>query len=626
MSLKEIKSVTEKYLKGNFYIPYVISVDGGDDYRKIKNYLTEKLLTVNVSSFCFNDAFPNFDALIDALKNLEKDAVCLGLGESVYLSGDENFLYGLQTKIFHKKIVILCRGMKTFLRQAVEKNLKLKPVTQFVTTKESFSVTKYNPDLKIDVDAKNFREMLKLLESGRDGNIKVKSELPLKNVRNLNNSYEILQLENPAFDLSQEILSDEHWKEFLINNSLESTTPDDWRYFLNGKLHGFKDLYLKFVAEQSANYDEYAENIFLALLNLDKNNKNFAEFYAKRKEIIRKCSKNFLQQYISAALSKGTDAIYYLTDNTEEEKAAMIQAAQGFEKIPEILTKNFPAIADYLSDFDFDSERLTNYFRRYKKIKLCGIDDENFKLEVQTLANEKIYNIFPARQVILEKFSGDKLYWLDALGVEFCGYIQNQSKKIGINAAITPARANLPTLTAYNKNFYENWIGKKFEKNSKLDDLIHDKETNTSTYICAELSIIDEVLNEIKNSLKNGDADKIILTSDHGSSRLAVMYRGEVFKMKAAGEHGGRCCPITLGDEKPKNATEGNNFFVMSNYDRFQGGKVFGVELHGGATLEEVLVPVIEFTLHDEKISLQKLPKEKPLPLKNSDDGFDFFN
>ena len=334
-------------------------------------------MTVNVSSFCYNDVFPNFDEIINKLINLESDAVCLGLGETVYLSGEENFLYGLQTKTFHKKIIILCRGMKNVFRNNIEINSRLKQLTKFISTKESFPVVRYNQNLKVKVDAKNFYELLKLLENGRDGIVKVKS--------------------NP-----------------------------------------------------------------------------------------------------------------------------MIQAAQGAEKIPVALKKNFPAIADYLFEYEFEFERMTNYFQQYKKIKLCGIEDENFKAEVQTLADEKIYNVIPTRQVILENCGGVKLYWLDALGSEFCGYIQSQAEKLSLNINIKTARADLPMLTAYNKNFYENWTCKKFDKNGKLDELIHDSET--VTYIYAELSIIDKVLEEIKNSLTNGEADKIILTSDHGSSRLAVIY------------------------------------------------------------------------------------------------------
>ena len=115
-----------------------------------------------------------------------------------------------------------------------------------------------------------------------------------------------------------------------------------------------------------------------------------------------------------------------------------------------------------------------------------------------------------------------------------------------------------------------------------------------SIYFCDEIFIIEDVLNELSTLLKCGEADKIILTSDHGSSCGAVKYRGQTLKLNATGEHGGRCCKIDGRDAKPKDAVESNGYYSLTNYDRIQGGRLEGVEVHGGATLEEVLVPVIE--------------------------------
>ena len=46
------------------------------------------------------------------------------------------------------------------------------------------------------------------------------------------------------------------------------------------------------------------------------------------------------------------------------------------------------------------------------------------------------------------------------------------------------------------------------------------------------------------------------------------------------------------GEEKTKE----NGYWVLANYDRFKGGRPANIEVHGGATLEEVTVPVIEIT------------------------------
>lgn len=38
------------------------------------------------------------------------------------------------------------------------------------------------------------------------------------------------------------------------------------------------------------------------------------------------------------------------------------------------------------------------------------------------------------------------------------------------------------------------------------------------------------------------------------------------------------------------------DFWCLANYDRFKGGRKANVEVHGGASLEEVAVPIVEIT------------------------------
>ena len=75
--------------------------------------------------------------------------------------------------------------------------------------------------------------------------------------------------------------------------------------------------------------------------------------------------------------------------------------------------------------------------------------------------------------------------------------------------------------------------------------------------------------------------------------------------MASKGEHSGRCCPVNEADVRSEYAAKENNFWVLANYDRFKGGRQMGVEVHGGASLEEVVVPIIELTAVPEKIEIQ---------------------
>lgn len=98
------------------------------------------------------------------------------------------------------------------------------------------------------------------------------------------------------------------------------------------------------------------------------------------------------------------------------------------------------------------------------------------------------------------------------------------------------------------------------------------------------------------------------------------------YKLNSVGEHAGRCCPINALDEKPTCATEENGLWVLANYDRFSGGRLDSVEVYDGATLEEILVPVIEFSLKGTKAKVKlSLEEKNSAQAKKSDDGFEFF-
>ena len=107
--------------------------------------------------------------------------------------------------------------------------------------------------------------------------------------------------------------------------------------------------------------------------------------------------------------------------------------------------------------------------------------------------------------------------------------------------------------------------------------------------------------------------EKVVLVADHASSRLCVISGNEnSLEMLEKGIHSGRCCPKDKINGCPESATEENGYWVLANYDSFKGGRKSGLEVHGGASIEEVLVPVIEISLLDKqyKIEIKKEPFE----------------
>lgn len=578
--MNETKLNISRYLNSADKRAYFVSVDGAE-YLELKNHL-RGLSTIRVGNFCYGDVFPDWDGFFDATRSLTSDAVCLGVGESALLSGNHRLINRLRSQTFSKKVVILCRGAKNFLIRLAAENPKFRKNLSVIESTESFSVIQYEPKLQVDTALKNFRELLQRLEDGAMGTIEVSSELSLEKVLRISTAYEAVKYCKPEMQAPSTALTENQWRGVLYG---EQT----WSRYLRGFNERLANDYEQFAFERSNSFDEFERNIFHALLKLKPNSQRFDELYRLRKSLVATCDEKYLPSYVDAAKSLGADGVNYLTDNTRMEFRAAVELASNRT----VIEKNFPAVRRYLTDYDFGDARLTEYFRRYKELKLFNIGAEEFLLQIEHQSELRLYNTQETRAAILERTGVGVLYWLDGLSVDFLGYIERRLSELGLRSRIQTARAELPTLTSFNRSFYDEWSFEKFPKNERLDE-VHHNSRKVSIYFCDEIFIIEDVLNELSTVLKSGDVDKIILTSDHGSSCGAVKFRGQTLNLHATGEHGGRCCKIDGRDAKPKDAVESNGYYSLTNYDRIQGGRLEGVEVHGGATLEEVLVPVIE--------------------------------
>jgi hypothetical protein len=238
--------------------------------------------------------------------------------------------------------------------------------------------------------------------------------------------------------------------------------------------------------------------------------------------------------------------------------------------------------------------------------------------------------MLPTRGSVLEKLKDRRahLIWLDALGCEFLGFIQRKSAELGLKITINVTRAKLPTLTSVNRDFYDEWVGTK-DQSKRLDALKHG-DFDSCGHDCSkipvelvyELNTLDEILKSIAGHLKAGKFPSVILASDHGATRLGVIGENELlWELPEKGKHSGRCCKSSEYDGPlPRYVThdDDNAWNVMANYSRFRGGRKGDVEVHGGATLEEVVVPVIKFELLDMALKIEILTKEVKPHYKDS--------
>lgn len=406
-----------------------------------------------------------------------------------------------------------------------------------------------------------------------------------------------------------------------------------WLYFIALKLFGVKKSWCLREASNSAkDCAGFVRGIFRSLLSVPHDDKDFWEHYEERKKLLRILGNpdDEVTDYCKMVKSKEKHVLYYLTDATQSERNLIFECLAkyseeaGRDRTEEVLQHVYPDLHSYLQPYRFKIPLLDDYFQQYKYQKVINKIFPEFLQVVNEQAEKREFNLFlPARSSKLDAIEkkGTVVYFVDAMGVEYLSYISDLCRKQKMMANVTVCHCELPSVTSLNKEFVAVFAngGADFvpDKNGikSLDDLKHhgkeefDFTLNTlPTYISRELEIIKETIGKIATKLSRGDYERAVMISDHGASRLAVLNNVEnKWGSVSNAEHSGRCCPVTEVDEQPPCAVEENNHWVLANYDRFKGGRKANIEVHGGATLEEVVVPIIEIVYSSEPIEIHLL-------------------
>lgn len=623
VSVEEAVSRIQEYLRSDLAYPYFVVVAGSGEYGRILSSCPA-LPRVKASDYCGEDSFADYDALCDDIQNGSGQRILLGLGDCIALSGQADVLGRLADLSIKGKLIVFCRGIRTYMARLHEADRKFNARRHCeVSSPLDYSVVQIMPAIFFPNAQSNFRSLLQALEAGEKGKLYVRTNLPLLAAQTISSSYEAVQESIPGFPVSGSALDESLWAEYHQDRDLDQDEQDllHWRTYLKMKLVPPQGGYLRMVLSSSPDYETYRSRLFDAFLDIPQKQKNFWTLYHERKKLLKNLSCPEASRYVARSAQKDADRIYYLTDNTEDERFSIIREIVRIGRIPAELPVIYPALAKYLAEYAFNcknAEVLNPYFSRYKKQKVLNVVDPDFLAQVIELAADgnRIYTGLDTRNLLVEKLDDGKteLYWLDALGVEYLAYIQAAAKELGLRIAVQIGRAVLPTLTSLNRDFYDDWKGGKVQTKN-LDHIKHEGEKSFNyeseklpIHLAAELKIIDDALAWAKDELVQSRASAVVITSDHGASRLAVTnHVVNQWKMATKGKHSGRCCPKNEVNEMPDMATDEHGFWVLANYDRFQGGRLSSMEVHGGASLEEVLVPVIQVSLLHGTIELKNM-------------------
>lgn len=644
----------KNYLSTAKGMPFFYVV-GNSEYEATLDEL--KQMGVNIirlSDFCKKpDKFPDPDEVKDYFRTGDVDYktnkyVLIGMGEYLALRGEAEALKVLRdfksTTLGLARVILLLRFVGAQVEEIVREDIRVKSRV-YISSKSvgDTSIVNVKIDQGVGLAKKDgIQSLLQILEDGETGKLFVKTNLQLNDsmmsVESIEDSYSAIKALSQGFTLQKSLGEDEQWCKFLLdlqkcNYSISklferydfySDYEDDftekafgyqyknWLYFIFLKLNINKlnNPYLRFVVDRTDNFNDLKIQTLNAIISVKHTEKNFKELYYARKKLLKGIPDSDIAIFIKQNEVYPDESIYNLTDNTLLERQTIIRWVSEHGVIKE-LAQIYPALFLYLQKYTFvcgkNSNKLTEYFERYKHQKIANKVENGFEKYAQESA--VLYAGLQTRANAIMAL-GDKksafLYWIDALGVEYLSYIQELAKQKGLSLQIEIARAELPTITEINKSFYDEWKGDKY-KEPKLDDVKHNevggfdyRKCKLPIHIANELDIIEDALNRAATELALHNYKKFIIASDHGASRLAVLgQHAEKYETDTKGEHSGRCCKY-FEEYDMNNSVSENGYIVLTDYGRFKGSREANVEVHGGCTLEETVIPIISITLKNQ--------------------------
>lgn len=644
----------ENYLKTPQGLPFFCSV-GDEEYCSfLENLKQAGLNLIRVSDFCSkDDKFPDLDEIIDYFRTADVDYrdnkyVVVGLGEYLALRGTDEITTELNrlktTTLGNARVVLLLRGINSYVNELAANDKKLTGQERVYISSNpltSLAATNVIHDVGM-VSQKGIKWLLRSYEDGVSGNVLFCSSRTFSSsiipVSVITGAYSALKYSIKDFPLSEQYGTDELWENLLKElqkksysfsavlerYGVEDNFEDDiyakcsgiqfknWLYFISLKINSerIQNAYLAWVSKETDNWCEFKTNLLVFITKVAHTDKAFKKMYAERKKLLKGFPDSDIAIFIKENAIDPSEEIYRLTDNTQIERRQILSWVAHHEW-NEAYAYVYSLLSSYLQKFIFDcgslSDEVTTYFEQYKTQKVANQLSDDFLAQVENWGKTYKYSRIQTRdnaiKIIPERQSAF-LYWIDAMGVEYLALIVELAKRKGLSVHIDIGRAELPSLTEYNKSFFDNWDGIGKYKEEALDDIKHHDKggfffTNCEDpiHLESEIAIIEKAINFAATKLAMRECKSFVITSDHGASRLAVLKRQEEkYSTETGGEHSGRCCKVFDGCDLT-NCVEEKGYFVLTDYGRFKGSRAANVEVHGGASLEEVLVPIITLKL-----------------------------
>lgn len=256
-----------------------------------------------------------------------------------------------------------------------------------------------------------------------------------------------------------------------------------------------------------------------------------------------------------------------------------------------------PDLRSYLDDSCLKCYNIAswimNYFSSYRCAKLKNVITEKIQRLLDSLnsSDDSFWKWFYDLNLTKDQIkNSDDFYfvWVDALGFEWVPYMVNRLNALlpEKEVFVQPSRCDLPSNTRLNR--FESVL-----KKSELDKLYHEGHYRYPETFLAEIDCLEKIVRDI--SALGAQHESVCVVSDHGASALSRLTDG--LNQFSGVEHDGRYVTINRELEDDAcgityiNPIDGKRYLIARTYHSLSSKP--SREVHGGATPEEVIVPLL---------------------------------
>ena len=302
--------------------------------------------------------------------------------------------------------------------------------------------------------------------------------------------------------------------------------------------------------------------------------------------------------------------------STEKEFVINLYSNTVLDKVE--LKAVYPALYMYL--FGTAEERIEGcddwkfYLQAYRESKVNNKDNGYLaQYYANGCANSttlySMYYDLPRQETLVQKYADDAdIYVLDGVGAEYLPLIVELFKWNEYDVEFCDyAACHLPSITDINKDYlsavaYKEWF-RDFDS-----DVIHGEFYRTAANLRKAFDILE---NKVKDMVQESCGKKIVITADHGATARARWTDTKKRYDFSGADHEGRCCKIATKTEYEDTedyiiyedeANPGTPYVISLNDQSLYNKPRY--EDHGGATVEEMLVPVIVAVPHGMRSSI----------------------